>query len=110
MERAGTGIERIKNFCKNSGNKVKFDFDDFWFFTIIGKKDKIETTRKILDIIKENSYITRKELSDRLEDITEDGIKYHLKQLKQKGALKRIDPDKGVRWERVNDINLSCNI
>ena len=37
MERAGTGIERIKNFCKNNGNKVEFDFDSSCFFTIISK-------------------------------------------------------------------------
>jgi len=49
MERAGTGIKRIKNFCKNSGNKVKFDFDDLCFFTIIDKKDKVETVEKRVD-------------------------------------------------------------
>ena len=74
MERVGTGIERIKNFCKNNGNKVKFDFDDFCFFTIIDKKDKMEnsekttqkttqkTVEKILYLIKKKSLYYKKRI------------------------------------------------
>ena len=34
-----------------------------------------------------------------LENITEDGVKYHLAKLKKQGKLKRIGPDKGGLWE-----------
>jgi len=110
MERAGTGIERIKNFCKKNGNKVKFDFDNFCFFTIINKKDKMEssekttqktvekTVEKILNLIKDNPRLTQVELSAKT-GLTRRGVEWNLKQLKQKGILKRIGPDKGGYWE-----------
>jgi ATP-dependent DNA helicase RecG len=31
--------------------------------------------------------------------ISENGIKYHLAKLKEKGSLKRIGPDKGGYWQ-----------
>ena len=63
------------------------------------RKTTQKTTRKILDLIRKNPYITRKELAQKIENITEDGIKYHLAKLKQQGILKRIGPDKGGHWE-----------
>ena len=63
-------------------------------------KNYIEATQKILALIKEDSYITRKELAEKI-GITEDGVKYHLSNLKKSGRLKRIGPDKGERWEVV---------
>ncbi len=67
-------------------------------------KNYIETTQKtaqkILALIKENPYITRKELAEKI-GITEDGVKYHLSNLKKSGRLKRIGPDKGGYWKVV---------
>ena len=40
MEKSGTGIRRMRGFCRENGNKVEFDFDSFCFFTIINKKEK----------------------------------------------------------------------
>ena len=34
-----------------------------------------------------------------IKEITEDGVKYHLKALQEKGILKRIGPDKGGYWK-----------
>ncbi len=66
------------------------------------QKTTQKTREKILSMIKKNPYITRKELSEKLKkDMTEDGVKYHLKQLKQKGLLKRIGPDKGGYWKVI---------
>ena len=59
-----------------------------------------KTTQKILELIKENPHITRRELAGQI-GITEDGIKYHLGKMKEKGILKRIGPDKGGYWEVV---------
>ncbi|MBI4668724.1 MAG: hypothetical protein HY747_06000 [Elusimicrobia bacterium] len=33
--------------------------------------------------------------------ISEDGIKYHLRQMQRKGLVRRIGPDKGGRWEVI---------
>ena len=64
------------------------------------EKTTQKTTQKILELIQQNPQITRKELSDVL-GITEDGVKFHLGQLKEKGLLRRIGPDKGGHWEII---------
>ena len=61
---------------------------------------KKETTQKILHLISKNPSITRQELSQGI-GITPDGIKYHLDQLKKRGILVRVGPDKGGHWEVV---------
>ena len=38
-----------------------------------------------------------------IKDITEDGIKYHLKVLQEKGIIKRVGPDKGGYWKVLTD-------
>ena len=60
-----------------------------------------KTTQKILDIIKTNPYVTRTELSD-LTGISPDGIKWQLKQLKDKKVITRVGADKGGYWKIVS--------
>ena len=50
-----------------------------------------KTTQKILELIKENPYITRKKLAQEIGYITEDGIKYHLAKLKKKEKSEELD-------------------
>ncbi|HII15693.1 MAG TPA: winged helix-turn-helix transcriptional regulator, partial [Nanoarchaeota archaeon] len=59
-----------------------------------------KTTQKILDEIKQNPHITRKQLAKTI-GITEEGIKFHLNQMKKAGVIRRIGPDKGGHWEVV---------
>ena len=81
------------------------------WFTIIFKRPELEresfegggkTTQKILGLIKENPNITRKELAA-ISVISEDGIKYHITNLKSMGVLEMIGPDKGGYWRIVGD-------
>ncbi len=113
VERVGTGIRRMRDVMKDAGltyPEIKSDL----FFTITFKrlvgpdrtksptqKTTQKTTQKILDIIGENPTISRKELAQRIGNITENGIKYHLARLVKLGKLKRIGPDKGGRWQVV---------
>ena len=55
-------------------------------------------TQKILMLIKGNSQITRNELAKAL-DISPDGVKYHLNNLKKEGILKRVGGRKEGHWE-----------
>ncbi|MCX5896495.1 MAG: winged helix-turn-helix domain-containing protein [Proteobacteria bacterium] len=48
-----------------------------------------KTTQRILDLIRQNPHITRRELST-IVGISENGIKFHLNKLKQKGLLQRV--------------------
>jgi predicted HTH transcriptional regulator len=65
------------------------------------EKTTQKTTQKILELIKENPYITRKELAEKIGHITEDGIKYHLNKMKKEGKIKRVGPDKGGHWKII---------
>ncbi len=53
---------------------------------------------KIIELIKENSKITRNELADIL-NITPDGVKYNLKKLVYYNIIERIGPDNGGYWQ-----------
>ncbi len=56
-----------------------------------------ETTRKIVELIEKNPYITRKEIAKAV-GITEDGIKYHLNKMCKDKIIKRIGPARGGHW------------
>ena len=64
------------------------------------EKTTQKTTQKIIEAIANKSDITQKELAAVI-GITEDGVKYHVTRLREKGVLKRIGPDKGGYWEVV---------
>jgi len=66
---------------------------------VIGTTEK--TTEKILRLLLEKPNLTNQELADKC-GLTEDGIYYNIKRLKQKGLISRIGPDKGGYWQ-VND-------
>jgi ATP-dependent DNA helicase RecG len=59
---------------------------------------RVETSEAILNLIKGNPSITRKELATHLH-LTMKGIDWNLSKLKKEGRLKRIGPDKGGYWE-----------
>ena len=71
----------------------------------ITQKTTRKTAQKILGLIKANPYITRKELAENIGNITEDGIKYHLSQMKKQGKIKRIGPDRGGYWEGIASLD-----
>ena len=53
---------------------------------------------RIVDYLRYNPKASRGAIATYINDITEDGIKYHLKVLQEKGVIKRIGPDKGGYW------------
>lgn len=57
------------------------------------------TTRaRLLDLLRANASLTRQELARAL-DLTPDGVKYHMDQLKARGRLRRTGSTKKGRWE-----------
>ena len=60
-------------------------------------------SQKILAILVENPSASRREIAERLADITEDGVKYHLDRLKAAGKIRRIGPARGGHWEVQDD-------
>ena len=59
-----------------------------------------ESQKRILILIKENPYISKKELSKTI-GISTTAIDKNITRLKKEGLLKRIGPDKGGYWKVV---------
>ena len=57
----------------------------------------------IIDFLLLHPYAGRKEISSNLGSLSEDGVKYNLKILQQKGVIKRIGPAKGGYWKVLSD-------
>ena len=60
-----------------------------------------ELQKAILDFLRKDPKASRKIMMQEIDGITEDGIKYNLKILQNKGLLKRVGPDKGGHWEVI---------
>ena len=117
IEKAGTGINRMKTTIKNHKRKlsmsIQYGVDNLFYSIIFRKKEPTKaiqktaqkatqkTAQKILDLIDKNHFITRQELSKEIGNITPDGVKYHLDRLKKQRLLKRIGPDKGGHWKVI---------
>ncbi|MBQ4377453.1 MAG: winged helix-turn-helix transcriptional regulator [Bacteroidales bacterium] len=63
-------------------------------------KNTQKTTQKILSQIKLNPSISREELASKC-GISSNGIKYHLRKLREQGLIRRVGPDKGGHWEVI---------
>lgn len=114
IEAWGRGIERIVAACKKNGYpEPQFDYDGGGLWTIFHfGKEYADTTQKttqklsrkqeeILLYLKNNPKASRKDLTDNIIDLTEDGVKYNLKRLKEFGLIRRVGPDKGGFWEII---------
>ena len=122
-EKIGSGLARIKEYCKKENApypKIKFTDTHFYiifkpnpeYLKMASPKDTPQITpqitpqkpteleEKILALIKEKHSISRTEIAKGL-NLSPDTIKEYLERLKKKGLLKRIGPDKGGHWEII---------
>lgn len=60
-----------------------------------------EQQQAILLFLKEHPEATRKEISEILPDITEDGVKYNLSRLQELGLLKRVGGRTQGYWQII---------
>ena len=60
-----------------------------------------KSTQKILDLIRENPYVTTQEMADSI-GIIRRTIAKHIKSLQNQGIIKRVGPDKGGHWEVID--------
>ena len=70
------------------------------------QKQDIDITpvqKGIIKFLLLHPYAGRKEISSNLGLLSEDGVKYNLKVLQQKGIIKRIGPAKGGYWKVLSD-------
>lgn len=107
VEQSGFGINKIPEVY---GRDVFRITDNFITVILPYDPDVMKTTTKtttkttsdienrILSIIRENPKITVKSIS-RMVEITEDGIRYHIKKLKKQGLLEYIGASRSGHWE-----------
>ncbi len=70
-------------------------------FGVPSEKTSEKTSEKILEAIRANRTVSARQVAETLS-LTPRAVEHQIAQLKQKGLLKRIGPDKGGRWE-VNE-------
>lgn len=116
MERKGSGLTKIINANNYDESKMPQFISSRVEFTVILKnlnygndlKSEYETAQRVeefvqrteevfLNALRKNPKISRKELSKMLM-ISEDGVKYHLKKLKNKGLIEHIGTSRGGYW------------
>ncbi len=66
-------------------------------------KDSDTTQKRVLEFFKEHPTGTRAEAAETLGDITEDGVKFIIGKLQQKGLLKRVGGRKHGEWQVLID-------
>jgi ATP-dependent DNA helicase RecG len=66
----------------------------------LGDKTRVETRVEIIKIMKENPRVTVGDIA-KATGLTIKGVEWNIKDLKQKGLIKRIGPNKGGHWEAV---------
>ena len=101
MEKAGTGIKRVTDSCKDNSNQVRFSFSDSFWVTIYSN-DNVTDNREesILRLIKNDKTITTVKLAQLLK-VTRRTIARDIESLKNAGKVRRIGSDKSGFWEIV---------
>lgn len=111
------GVKRVQDMLRQNGNKeAKFDVSKLTVFCVdvfsnednIAKTTTQTTTQTLSDVqiaiieyIHTHPNASRKEIAANINHITENGIKYHIKKLQEKGIIKRVGADFGGHWEII---------
>ena len=66
------------------------------------QKTREKTMNEILKLMKGYPEITIKELSEKT-GLSEKGIEWNIKKLKEENSIRRVVPDKGGHWEVIED-------
>jgi ATP-dependent DNA helicase RecG len=103
IEKWGSGLRRIFNECKEKDVDVEFKKMKDGFKIIFYRREEFVETRektreKIIRLIRNKPSISTKQLSEET-GISEKGIEWNIKKMKEEGILKRVGPDKGGHWE-----------
>ena len=102
VERLGSGVRRILNAYAPDVFEISDTFFRVTFrykqaFDEPVQKTTQKTTQKILAAIEANPQITRQELA-KITGISESGVKWQLKKLKDEGIIDRVGSLKGGKW------------
>ncbi len=120
VEKSGTGYLRMKRALKKYKLSAPIiETNKYWFSVIFKRpdlqkmtiKERLElsvgveksvekSVEKIVNLIKKDSNITQKKLSEKI-GLSRRGVEKNIKILKDKKIIKRVGPDKGGHWEII---------
>lgn len=111
IEKMGTGINRMKEACKEAGIPEP-EFKITGFFTILFRRKTSrniginiglnETQKKIIELMRQDSRITIPRISE-IIGISKRNIEANISDLKKKGIVERIGSRKNGYWEVRED-------
>jgi fido (protein-threonine AMPylation protein) len=90
---------KVSNGSQKSSEKIEISSEKI----PSGSEKRQKSSEMILVMISKSSTITTEQMAARL-GISTRAVEKHLSNLKAKGLLRRIGPDKGGHWEVVNNI------
>ena len=68
--------------------------------TDASQKTLQKTSQKIIDLIKEDPYISTSKMAE-IIGVDRRNIARNIKKLQEQGIVRRVGPDKGVFWEII---------
>ncbi len=103
VDELGSGVRNAFKYCGiySAGAIPEFVEDDVFRTVIPLKMTTQMTTQMILDLLSKDPTLSRSKLAQFINNITEDGIKYHLEKLKEEGKIRRSGGTRG-KWEIIN--------
>ena len=131
IEQMGTGTTDIIERCEKAGLRTPEFYQDDDFRTILWRPESAvepdsgqhgapdhtggsqetpqktpqktlqKTQQKIVDLVKEDAYITTQRMAD-LIGIDRSNIARAIKKMQRQGILRRVGPDKGGHWEIIS--------
>ena len=72
-------------------------------------ENRQEVGDRILAFLRENPSASRREIAGALAGVTEGSVRYRLDKLKEVGRLRRVGPDRGGRWEVIEDPDVEAS-
>ena len=104
------------NMILKGGEGYKIEFNENYFYVTFRQSHEylelageevpwlveglVENQKRILGLVKENPFISKREMAD-VVGISTTAVDKNIASLKRRGLLKRIGPAKGGRWEVV---------
>ena len=64
---------------------------------------------RILAFLRKQPSASRREIAEALADSSEGSVRYQIDKLKAAGRLRRVGPDRGGRWEVIDDPNVEAD-
>lgn len=100
FESAGLPMPKVENFC--GGVRVTFQRKSATDTTTekTTQKNVEKSVEKVWRLIKQDPYITTKQIADAV-GLSTRGIEENIKKLKREGRIRRIGGDNGGHWEVI---------